>query len=49
MAPKQTVKVGPFARPPAATKPAAAKQPGTSAAFPPGSPKKPPVTAKGRI
>jgi hypothetical protein len=49
MSASKNIKVGPQARPPAATKPAAAKQPGTSAAFPPGSPKRPPNTGKGRI
>jgi hypothetical protein len=49
MAASKNIKVGPFAKPPPATEPAHAKVPGTSAAFPPASPKRPPVTGKGRI
>jgi len=51
MAASKNVKVGPFAKPPPLTEPAhpAVKAPGTQGALPPGSPKRPPVTGKGRI
>jgi hypothetical protein len=50
MAPKKTIKVGPQApRPPANQDPFAVKKPGTASALPPGSPKRPPITGKGRI
>jgi hypothetical protein len=49
MAASKNVQVGPQARPPARTQPAHAKRPGTASVFPAGSPKKPPVTGKGRI
>jgi hypothetical protein len=49
MAPKKTIKVGPFARPPKSTEPATIKRPGTQGALPPASPKRAPITGKGQL
>jgi hypothetical protein len=49
MAASKNIKIGPQAKPPPPTQPAHVRVPGTSGAFPPASPKRPPITGTGRI